>query len=150
VDFKFQRSQEGLNLLVKTVMRRSSTLHMILTEAIPTLSGLGLARLAFAVRIFILLDRWVNCHLVKPTRRLPINHSEKEISHVMDDHRYFSNTVASRLFRPESQFKISAHRQLDSHSNRYRRHTPRTELTGGGVNHSQRRNIEPFIKTRCF
>ncbi len=43
------------------------------------------------------------------------------------------NPVAARLFRWESLFRLSANRQLDSRSDRHRRHTRRFEPGRGYI-----------------
>ena len=45
----------------------------------------------------------------------------------MDHYRNSGHPVAARLFRWKHNSKLPAHRQLDSRSDRYRRHTRRFE-----------------------
>ena len=47
----------------------------------------------------------------------------------MDYRRNSSHPVAARLFRSEHQSKVPTNRRLDSHSDRYRRHTRHIEPT---------------------
>ena len=48
--------------------------------------------------------------------------AQKEKSHVVDYHRNSSHPVVARLFRSEHKPGFPANRQLDSHSDRDRRH----------------------------
>jgi hypothetical protein len=52
----------------------------------------------------------------------------------VDYHRDFSNSVASRLFRPEHKSKVPTYWQLDPHSDCYRRHTHPIKPPWGCVN----------------
>jgi hypothetical protein len=54
----------------------------------------------------------------------------------VDYHLNPTSTVAAWLFRPEPESKITAYRQLDSHSARYRSRTRHIEAPWGGVNPS--------------
>ncbi len=51
----------------------------------------------------------------------------------MDHHRNSGNLVAARLFRTEHKSKLPAHRQLDSHSDCYRRDPHRFEPVRGHI-----------------
>jgi hypothetical protein len=58
---------------------------------------------------------------------------QKEKSHVVDYHRNSNNLVAARIFRSEYKSKISENWQLDSRSDRYRRHTHHIEPPRGAI-----------------
>ena len=66
----------------------------------------------------------------------------------MDYHRHSICTVAARLFGREYKPKISAHRQLDSHSDCYCRHTGHIETAGSGVTVSMSRQPVCQVRTR--
>jgi hypothetical protein len=59
---------------------------------------------------------------------------QKEKSYVVDYHCNSSHPVAARLSRSEHQSKVPTNRRLDSHSDRYRRHTRHIAPHWGGVN----------------
>jgi len=62
----------------------------------------------------------------------------------VDYHRDSSNSVATRFFRSEHKSKVPANRQLDSHSDRYRRHTCHIEPAWGDINSSRTRSAPLF------
>ena len=55
---------------------------------------------------------------------------KKETSHVVDHHRDSDHPVATRLFRSEHKFKLSADGRLGPYFDRYRRHPHRFAPVG--------------------
>jgi hypothetical protein len=80
---------------------------------------------------------WVNMVEITITT-LPDHHpdrnTQKEKTHVVDNHRNPGNPVAARLFRTQYKSKLSANRRLDSYSNRHRRHPCHIAASWGDVN----------------
>jgi len=67
----------------------------------------------------------------------------------MDYYLSSSNTVATRLFRPEHKLKVPTHRQLDPRSDRYRHHTRHLATPRSVVNLSLRQPEDSASAARC-
>ena len=63
----------------------------------------------------------------------------------MDYCRNSSNIMAARVIRWENKSKTPKHRQLDSYSDRYRRHPHHIEPAWGDINLSSNRRASVFL-----